>query len=101
MESAITAPVSGHIKRVLVHEGALFLCFARAVFECVSRRLDQPGRSCSRDCSLKAHVPKLVCTVEECRIHHVVLPLSNAGYDQVPMIDDRLSSSYHVATSPF
>ena len=32
MESAVTAPVSGHIKRVLVHEGALFcvllgLCF--------------------------------------------------------------------------
>ena len=41
-------------------------------FECVSRRLDQPGRPRSRDCSLKAHVPKPVSTVEECRIHHVV-----------------------------
>lgn len=32
MESAVTAPVSGHIKRVLVHEGVVFCVFLGSCF---------------------------------------------------------------------
>lgn len=74
MESAVTAPVSGHIKRVLVHEGGLLYVFLGHIFERVPRRLDQSGRSCGRDCSLNVHVHGSVCAIEECRIHHVVSP---------------------------
>ena len=45
MESAVTAPVSGHIKRVVVQEGAFMLSIClRSAIQCLYRRLDQPGR---------------------------------------------------------
>ena len=75
MESAVTAPVSGHIKRVLIQEGVWFCIVLGLLFECVSRRLAQPGRSCGRDRSLKTHIPRPVCTVEERRIQPVLFTL--------------------------
>ena len=54
MESAVTAPVSGHVKRVVVQEGErlLFSLLAVHVLTLVHRRLHQPGRSLRRDCAL-------------------------------------------------
>ena len=47
MESAVTAPVSGHVKRVVVHEGQLssLIFKLRIDISFLLRRLYQPGRS--------------------------------------------------------
>lgn len=55
MESAITAPVSGHVKRVLVQEGELerYPRWSKDIDCGECRRLHQPRRPYRRDCSLK------------------------------------------------
>lgn len=59
MESAVTAPVSGHVKRVTVHEGmnGFFSVLPTSTFTDAAhvfhRRLDQPRRFGRGDCALK------------------------------------------------
>ena len=53
MESAVTAPVSGHIKRVVVQEGMRYRYDSKLASDCLPRRFDQPGRLDCGDCALK------------------------------------------------
>jgi hypothetical protein len=54
MESAVTAPVSGHVKRVVVHEGDTIANNIKDIANhaFTLRGFDQPGRFDSGNCSL-------------------------------------------------
>jgi hypothetical protein len=57
MESAVTAPVSGHVKRVVVHEGRFFSAmYIYPSQHLSSRRLHQPRRSRRGDRSLTLRI---------------------------------------------
>lgn len=54
MESAVTAPVSGHVKRVVVHEGKSAYVNIEDIADHfhTPRRFHQPGRFDGGNCSL-------------------------------------------------
>ena len=57
MESSVTAPVSGHVKRVVVHEGMLMLrCWKSSSLTGVNtarRGFNRPRRPCCGNRTLK------------------------------------------------
>lgn len=53
MESAVTAPVSGHIKRVVVQEGKRGVVLINHSLTVLLRRLHCPRRSHGRNCALR------------------------------------------------